>query len=158
MTWWRRRLFDPVLALLRRGIAPRALAWALALGAGIGIFPVLGVSTLALTGLALLLRLTLPAIQLVNYLVAPLQLLLIIPFMRLGERLVGAPPLPMTIEQGLDILAGGALQAIKVLSSAIVHAALGWLVVMPPVIWLLYRVLRAALERTAAHLAPLAPG
>jgi uncharacterized protein (DUF2062 family) len=150
--WWRRTLVDPLLALLRQGVAPRALALAVALGAGIGIFPVLGISTLALTGLALPLRLNLPAIQLVNYLVSPLQLLLIIPFLRLGEWLLGAPPLPMTLEQGIGMLSNGILQAVSALSGAIVHAAAGWFAVMPLVILLLYRVLAVIMESAARKL------
>ena len=140
MNWWRRRVVAPITALLRKGIEPRSLALALALGCGVGVFPVLGVSTLALTGLALWLRLNLPAIQLVNYLVAPFQLLLIIPFLRAGESLLGRPHLPMTIDQGLAIMRKGLWQAVEVLSGAIVHAALAWCVIMPVVIWLLYRI------------------
>jgi uncharacterized protein (DUF2062 family) len=150
--WWRRTLLDPLLALLRQGVAPRALALAVALGAGIGIFPVLGVSTLALTGLALPLRLNLAAIQLVNYLVSPVQLLLIIPFLRLGEWLLGAPRLPMTLEQGMGMLDQGILQAIGTLSGAIVHAAVGWFAVMPLAILLLYRVLSVIMENAARKL------
>jgi uncharacterized protein (DUF2062 family) len=151
-TWWQRKLFDPLLALLRQGVAPRALALAVALGAGIGIFPVLGVSTLALTGLALPLRLNLPAIHLVNYLVTPLQLLLIIPFLRLGEWLLGAPPLPMTLDQGIGILSHGPLQALSTLSGAILHSAVGWFAVIPLTILLLYRVLSQVMESAARKL------
>jgi uncharacterized protein (DUF2062 family) len=147
--WWRRRLIDPLLGLLRQGVAPRSLALALSLGAGVGIFPVLGVSTLALTALALPLRLNLPAIQLINYLVSPLQLLLIIPFLRLGERLLGAPRLPMTLEQGTAILSQGITHALTTLSGAIVHAAVGWFALMPLVMLLLYRVLALLMEKMA---------
>ncbi len=151
-TWWRRRLLDPLLALLRQGVAPRSLALAVTLGAGIGIFPVLGISTLVLTALALPLRLNLPAIQLVNYAVSPLQLLLIIPFLRLGETLLGAPRLPMTLEQGLAILASGISQALVTLSGAIFHAAVGWFVVMPLTLLMLYRVLASLMENAARKL------
>ena len=111
----KRRLVDPVLALLRQGLSPRELALSLSFGAGVGIFPVLGVSTPLLTGIALWMRLNLPAIQLVNYLASPLQLLLIIPFVRVGEALTGAPPQPLSVSAGMDMLAGGVLQAIVVL-------------------------------------------
>lgn len=151
-SWWRRRLLDPLLALLRQGVEPRLLALAVTLGAGIGIFPVLGVSTIALTGLALPLRLNLPAIQLVNYAVSPLQLLLIIPFLRLGEMLLGAPPLPMTLEQGLGILSTGIGHALATLSGAIFHAAAGWVAVMPLSMLLLYRVLVILMENAARKL------
>jgi uncharacterized protein (DUF2062 family) len=81
------------------GVTPRELALCLALGTAIGLIPVLGVSTLLCALAALLLGLNMAAIQLVNYLLAPLQIILIIPLLRLGERIVGAPPFPVTIDR-----------------------------------------------------------
>jgi len=126
-----RRLVAPLLALLRQGVTPRELALSLALGATIGLIPVLGVSSALCALAALLLRLNMPAIQLVNYLLTPLQLLLIIPLLRFGEWLVGAPPYPVTLESGLALLSQGVINAVQVLAMAIAHATLGWLVLAP---------------------------
>lgn len=150
--WLRRRVIEPILGLLRQGLAPSQLALSLAFGLGIGIFPVLGVSTPLLTVIALAMRLNLPAIQLVNYLASPLQLLLIIPFVRVGERLLGAAPQPLTVSAGLELLAQGAMRAVVILSDAIVHAALGWIAIGPVLIFLLYRAFLPLLERAAARL------
>jgi len=150
----RRKLVDPILGLLRQGLAPRELALCLALGTGIGLFPVLGISTPLLAVIALAQRLNLAAIQLVNYLIYPLQLLLIIPFVRLGEALTGAPRQPLTIEAGLGLIADGVWNAVVTLWDAIVHAALGWLVVGPLGIYLLYRLLVPMLARAAHSLKP----
>jgi uncharacterized protein (DUF2062 family) len=87
-----RRLFEPILQLLRQGITPEKIALSLALGVGLGIFPVLGVATIVCTVLALALRLSLPTIQIANYAASPVQLLLIIPFVRVGEHLLPRPP------------------------------------------------------------------
>jgi uncharacterized protein (DUF2062 family) len=154
----RRRVVEPILGLLRQGLAPRDLALCLALGAGVGMFPVLGVSTPALTVIALWQRLNLAAIQLVSWLVGPLQVAMIIPFMRLGERLVGAAPQPLTVEAGLAILADGALQAIVTLWDAIVHAAVGWILIGPAFIYVLYRLLIPVLERALSRLESAPPG
>ncbi|MFO1425993.1 MAG: DUF2062 domain-containing protein [Steroidobacteraceae bacterium] len=148
----RDRLLTPLLALLRDGLGPRELALSLAFGIGVGIFPVLGVSTPALAALALALRLNVAAIQLVNYAVAPLQLLLIIPFVRVGEHLLGHAPQPLTVSAGMAILARGALQAVVVLWDAIVHAALRWIVIGPALIVGLYRVFVPLLARVARRL------
>ncbi len=156
--WLRRRIVDPVLGLLRQGLAPGQLALSLAFGFGVGIFPVLGVSTPLLTGIALGMRLNLPAIQLVNYLVSPLQLLLIIPFVRVGERLLGVAPQPLTVSAGLEILAKGVAQAVVILWDAIVHAALGWIVIGPLLIYVLYRAMLPLLERAAARMQAPAGG
>jgi uncharacterized protein (DUF2062 family) len=145
----RRRIVEPILALLRQGISPEKLALSLAFGFGLGIFPVFGATTLLCAVAAVALRLNLPAIQLVNYLTSPVQLVLIIPFVRVGEHLVGAPPQPLTIKAGLALLAAGVLNAVSELRGAIVHAMIGWLLIGPVVIYVLYRVLRPVLARAA---------
>jgi len=152
LRWLRGALLEPLLVLLRQGTSPTKLALSLAFGIGLGVFPVLGLSTILCTVAALALRLNLPAIQLVNYAAAPLQLLLIIPFVRVGEHLLGAPPEPLSIEAGLALLAAGVLRAVHVLWGAILHAALGWIAVGPVAIVLLYLFIRPLLERAAARL------
>jgi uncharacterized protein (DUF2062 family) len=146
----RRRLVTPVLDLLRQGVTPEKLALSLAFGLGIGIFPVLGVSTVLCTVLAIAFRLNLPAIQMVNYLASPLQLALIIPFVRVGEHLLGLKEQPLSIKEGFRIMAQGVWHAIVTLWDAIVHAALGWIVIGPLLIYALYRLLRPILARAAA--------
>ena len=69
---------------LRQGVSPRRLALTLALGFAIGCLPVVGITTLLCAGLALALRLNLPAITAANYVVMPLQVALIVPFVRMG--------------------------------------------------------------------------
>lgn len=147
--FFRRRLVDPIIELLRQGVTPDKIALSLAFGLGLGIFPVLGVSTILCTIVALMLRLNLPAIQLVNYLAAPLQLVLIIPFVRVGEHLLQLAPQPLSISEGFRILATGVVNAVVILWDAIVHAALGWIVTGPLIIYGLYRLFRPLLTRAA---------
>jgi len=135
----RRRLVDPIIELLRQGVTPERIALSLAFGIGLGIFPVLGVSTILCTAVAIALRLNLPAIQLVNYLAAPVQLALIIPFVRLGERALGTAPQPLSISEGFRLMGIGIVHAVTVLWDAIVHAALGWTLAGPALIFVLYR-------------------
>lgn len=146
------RLIAPLLALLKQGLSPRELALCIALGAGIGLFPVLGVSTPLLTIIALARKLNLAAIQLVSYALSPIQLVLIIPFMRLGEWAVGATPQPMTIAAGMEILSTGILEAIITLWDAIIHATVGWLILGPLAIYVTYRLLIPLLERASQSL------
>ena len=95
MTWWQRRVVAPVVAQLRQGITPEQIALTLALGGVLGIFPILGATTALCAVAGIWLRLNQPLIQLVNYLVYPVQILLLIPFYRAGERLFGAEPVPI---------------------------------------------------------------
>jgi uncharacterized protein (DUF2062 family) len=148
-----KRLVTPLLALLRQGVTPRELALSVALGTALGLIPVLGVSTALCALAALLLRLNMPAIQVVNYLLAPLQLILIIPLLRFGELLLGAPRFPVTLESAVELLGADALNAIQVLATAIAHATLGWLVLAPLLAVALYR----GLEPVFRHLRQEAP-
>jgi uncharacterized protein (DUF2062 family) len=152
----KRRLTDPILELLRQGVTPEKIALSLAFGLGLGIFPVLGIPTILCTVAALAFRLNLPAIQLVNYLTAPIQLALIIPFVRLGEHLLQLAPQPLSIAAGFEILARGVVHAVIVLWDAIVHAALGWIVVGPVLIYALYRIFRPLLAHAAQIRLPVA--
>jgi uncharacterized protein (DUF2062 family) len=141
-----RRFVVPLLALLKQGVTPGKLALSLALGTTIGLIPVLGVSTALCALAALILKLNMPAIQLVNYLLTPLQLVLIIPQLRFGELLLNAPRYPVTLESGLALLSHGAINAVQVLATAIVHATLGWLVLAPLLVFILYRGLEPVLR------------
>ena len=147
--FFQRRLVSPLLQLLRQGVTPEKLALSVALGAIVAVVPVLGVSTVVCALLALWLRLNMPAIQIVNYLLTPVQLLLIIPFLRFGETLAGAPRYPVTLDSGLALLSHGILRAVRILWDAIVHAALGWLVLAPLSAAILYVVLRHVFRRFA---------
>jgi uncharacterized protein (DUF2062 family) len=149
----KRRILDPILELLRQGVTPEKLAMSLAFGLGIGIFPVLGVPTVLCTIVSIVFRLNLPAIQLVNYLAAPIQLALIIPFVRLGEHLLNLAPQPLSISDGFGLMASGVVHAVVVLWDAIVHAALGWIVTGPLLIYGLYRVFRPLLVSAAGVMA-----
>ena len=81
-----RRVVERVLGLLRTGLTPRELAWSTAAGLVLGVLPMPGITTLLGLGVALLFGLNQPALQLANYLAYPLQLVLLVPFFRMGGR------------------------------------------------------------------------
>ena len=154
--FFRRRVATPLLQLLRQGVTPEKLALSVALGTIVSVIPVLGVSTILCALLAVWLRLNMPAIQIVNYLLTPLQLVLIIPFLRFGEQLAGAPRFKVTLESGLALLSHGIVNAVRILWDAIVHATLGWLVLAPFAAVLLYFIFRLLFRRLAPTRAPVA--
>ncbi len=108
--WLHRRLLEPLLALLRAGLSPRRLALCIAIAIVVGNIPILGVSTILCAFIALIFRLNFPAIQLVQAAMAPSQLLLIIPFVRLGEWMLGAPRQIVSVKAGLALLSQGVWQ------------------------------------------------
>lgn len=89
------RLLEPVTRLLKAGVTPERLAWSLAVGAVVGVNPLLGSTTVAALGVAMLLRLNVIATQVSNHLLYPLELLLFPVFVQLGSLLFGTPALPL---------------------------------------------------------------
>lgn len=148
-----RLIVDPLLKFLRAGISPKRLALCVALGVVVGNIPILGVSSILCAAIAFALRLNLAAIQLVQAFMAPSQLLLIIPFVRLGEWLLHAPHQAISIEEGSALISRGIGQAIVILRDAILHAGIGWVVVAPAATYLLYILLSPAFARAAVRLA-----
>lgn len=137
-----------VATWLVQGITPRRLAFTLALGFAIGCIPVVGIPTFACVVLALALRLNLPAIQAANYLVMPLQLVLIVPFVRLGGWLMSSGSNP-TVKAGA-LLNSSPLKLLSQLSSLTGHAMLAWLVVAVPAVLLMTLMLTVVLRRIPA--------
>ncbi len=147
--FFRRRIVRPVIELLRQGVTPEKMALSLALGIAIGVFPVLGTSTAICALVAFVWRLNLPAIQLVNYFVYPLQIALLIPFFRAGERLFGAEHLPLSITQILAMVHASFWGATRFLWTTIWHAAVAWCLIAPVFVALAYVVLVVLLRRIA---------
>jgi uncharacterized protein (DUF2062 family) len=89
----------PLLRLLRGGVTPRRLAWSLALGMMIGINPTVGITTVLLILIAWMFRLSQTASQLGMHAMAPLHVLLFLPFIQAGVYLFHTRKLPFTRQQ-----------------------------------------------------------
>jgi len=151
--WLHRWLLEPLLTLLRQGISPRRLALCVAIAVVVGNIPILGVSTILCSFIALIFRLNLPAIQLAQAAMAPTQILLIIPFVRLGEWIVRAPPQVVSIKAALALMSqDGVWHAVVVLRDAILHAGLAWALTAPFCVYLIHRLLTPVFERMAAQI------
>jgi len=81
--------------LLRQGTSAHELSLTIVLGFTLGTIPVFGFITALCVAIALWLKLNVPLAVGVLYMVMPLQILLFIPFIRLGEFLFSIPQLPL---------------------------------------------------------------
>ena len=130
------KLRERLAAWLKDESSTEKLAVSLALGAVLGIFPVLGIPTFLCGAAAAVWRLNFPALQLMNYLVYPLQLVLLWPFVRFGSALFG-------VSHGLRGLAG--------LLAMALHTTAAWFCFAVPAGFLLYlglhRLLRWQMAR-----------
>jgi uncharacterized protein (DUF2062 family) len=93
------RVLRPLLRQLRTGVTPRRLAWSLALGLVIGINPTIGLTTFVVVLLAWFFGLNQLASQIGLQAVAPLHLLLFVPFIEIGVHLFHTGRLPLSQQQ-----------------------------------------------------------
>jgi uncharacterized protein (DUF2062 family) len=145
--FFKRRIVDPIVRLLRQGISPEKVGLGLACGVVIGIFPVVGVTTVLCTIVAVVFRLNLPAIQLVNYLVYPLQFALLIPFFHFGDWLFGVEPLPFSAQELVALFKADFWGAIRQLWDTTLRAIVAWSLVCLPAVAALYFAFTPLLRR-----------
>ncbi len=133
---------------LRRGVSPRRLALTLALGFAVGCIPLLGIPTVICALLALVFRLSHPAIQAANFAAMPLQVVLLVPLARLGRWLV-----PMHRAAGRetgDLLHRSALHLAAWMGGLAGQALLAWLLMAVPAVILLTLALTRFFEQVPA--------
>jgi uncharacterized protein (DUF2062 family) len=147
MSRWRTASRNQIAGWLRTGVSPRRLALTLALGFAIGCLPVIGIPTALCIGVAFLLRLNVPAIQAANYLAMPLQLTLMIPFVRLGGWMFSSGE-QQSLERAL--LHGSPMQMLFASGSAASQALAGWLVIAGPMVLVMTVALTAVFQRVPA--------
>jgi uncharacterized protein (DUF2062 family) len=159
--WAYRRVALPIFALLRMGASPQKLAWSIAAGLLIGINPILGSTTVFCLAAAFLLRLNVAASQLANHVVYPLQLLLIIPFIRLGDVVFHTGPIPFSARTLIHAARANPIALTRQLWQWEWHAFLLWLclaaVAVPTIALAITPLLRRLLTRVEHHQYPILP-
>jgi uncharacterized protein (DUF2062 family) len=145
----RRYLFDPVAAQLRQGTTPEKIVLSIVVGASLSVFPVLGVTTSLCVLAGMLLRLNHPVMQLVNYLVYPLQLALIFVFIRVGESVFRAPRLPFSVSELSARFHASPVLFFREFAVTLIYGAVAWLIIVPPVALMVYFALRPVVRAVA---------
>ena len=142
--WFRCHVLRPLLRALRGGVTPRRLAWSLALGMVVGINPSVGLTTLIVVLVAWMFGLSKLASLIGTHVVAPLHLLLFIPFIELGVYLFRTRKLPMDRKQ-LERLSHHPLRLLHEIWQWEWHALIVWGALAGVVMPLLALYLRRAL-------------
>ena len=145
--WLHQKVVIPILDLLRQGITPEKIALSIALGVVLGVFPMLGSTTILCAGVAILLRLNLPAVQLVNFLAYPLQLILFLPLLKAGSRIAKAAPVTVSLKQVFGMMQSDMSGLIHLLWGATLGAVLIWLLLAPVAVAAIYFTLTPVLRR-----------
>ena len=138
-----------LIGWLKSGLAPRQLAFTLALGFAIGCIPLLGVTTAICAALALILRLNMPVIQAANWVAMPLQFVLLIPFLKLGQWIFPGKPIAFNPAQLLGQIQAAPWQVFQQMSGLFGHALLAWLLTAGPALVLMTILLTPLMHRVS---------
>lgn len=135
---------------LRRGITPHQLALTVAVASALALFPMLGTTTLLCLGAGALLRLNHPLMQLVNYAMSGLQLLLLLPLWKAGEW-IGAPHLSLSLAELKSRVDAAPWQSLRDFGGILLGGIGIWALCAPLWIGVVYVAMRPLLKLLAAR-------
>jgi len=116
------------------GLTPFQLALTISFGVTLGLFPFIGLTSVLCFIFAFIFRLNIIVIQLVNWLVAPLQLIMLVPFYQLGNYFSINLFKTEVIKLEIELFAQNAfLQKIISLLNSQISAILGWVIICVPI-------------------------
>lgn len=144
---FKKKITDPLIAFLRQGLSPEMISRTIASGLLLGTIPVPGTSTLLCTSLSVAFRMNFALIQLVNYLVFPLQLLLFVPFYNIASRITGQAIFSRITEITKQLTGRNWQEASTDLLLLMGTSTMVWLLIMFPVSLLIYFILKPVLTR-----------
>jgi uncharacterized protein (DUF2062 family) len=149
--FWHRWLVDPVLHQMTQGVSPHKISLTIAVGSALALFPILGTTTWLCVFAGIILGLNQAIIQGVNALCTFAYFPLIVFFVRFGDSLAGTPPSSVNIPLMISLFTHHPGDFFRQFGVTALHAILGWAVVAPvwiPVVYLLaLRPLKAASHR-----------
>jgi uncharacterized protein (DUF2062 family) len=132
-------VINPFNRFLKTGLSPEKLAQSFSFGVILGLMPLPG-SSLTCTIASFLFRLNFGAIQLINYMVAPLQLVLLIPFYKAGAAITGSEVMKGTLNDITERFKSDLWGMLYELGSTAVAAVALWVVISVPLGIVLYRI------------------
>ena len=119
-------------ALFKQGLSPKELSQSLIVSGLISTIPILGVSTFMITSVSLKRKLNLPVMISLSYLMWPIQILLIIPFIRIGEFIFSVPRNHHTAEEIISSFQNSFFQTLSQLSFELLCGLGGWFLTAVP--------------------------
>jgi len=148
--FFRRRVAGPILGQLRQGVSPKKLALSVALGVALGLFPLIGTTTVLCVLAGYCLGLNQVSLQLVNQLMWPFQVPLVLFFVRAGEKIFGAEAVPLAPAALTQEFMAGPMLFLKSYGMAGVHGVTAWALAAPLLAATVYVVLAPLFHRAAA--------
>ena len=138
--WNFRALKSKTVALFKQGLTPIELTQSILVAALFSIIPILGVTTILLTAFSLKRKLNLPIMIAISYLAWPLQILMIIPFINIGEYFFSVPQSHHSVEEIIASFKDSFFGTLSQLSFELLCGFGGWLLTAVPFFTFVYLV------------------
>lgn len=153
-----RRLFEPIKQKIlipfriipREGFTPEKMALSVTIGIIAGLFPVIGFTTMLGIVLTAAFRQNLALVQSVSWLLSLVQLLLIIPLMRMGAMLWNQENINITIGQIELAFQPGILSGLQTIGVFHLYGILAWIILAIPISAFSYYALLIAFRKRLA--------
>jgi len=141
-----KKYWEKFKELFKQGITPKQLALSITVATVVSLFPIFGISTIILTALAVRLKLNLPIMIALSYIVEPIKAILFIPFINIGESLMGTEHTLLTFEAIKASYALSFWSTMKSLSYELLCGFMGWVITIVPASILFYFLLKKVLK------------
>ena len=138
--WNFRALKTKTIALFKQGLTPIELTQSILVAALFSIIPILGVTTILLTAFSLKRKLNLPIMIAISYLAWPLQILMIIPFINIGEYFFSIPQSHHSVEEIIASFQESFFGTLSQISFELLCGFGGWLLTAVPFFIVIYLV------------------
>lgn len=136
------KIKDVLYQQLKQGATAEGLALTCAVGIALALFPALGTTTALCIAVGTAMKLNQPTLQMINYVLAPIQLILIPVFLKLGAWIFGIPAVSVNPKTMIAEFFEAPAQFLADYGIAGLLGIVAWSLVMPIVAYIAYRFLR----------------
>lgn len=147
-----RWIVRPILNQLKQGTSPKELAWTIALGTTLGIFPIMGSTSLVCFIAGYFFKLNQAILHLFKSLTYPIHLAMILVYIRLGQKLNGVPLLKLSIPEMMGQFKDDPAQFARDFGMAALYGIEAWAISAIFLIPLLYFISLPLLQKITARL------
>jgi uncharacterized protein (DUF2062 family) len=145
--WGDRKLLLPIKKSLIKGTSVEKLSVSLALGLIIGLIPLYGFTTLIVAIAALILRQNFIVMQVTHFIVQPLQLLMLIPFLKIGDSLFLKTEYAFTLNQYIGLFKSDFWGTMADYWMVNLSAILIWFIISVPLFIICYFMFKRLISR-----------
>jgi uncharacterized protein (DUF2062 family) len=138
--WNFRALKSKTVTLFKQGLTPIQLTQSILVAALFSIVPIIGITTILLTILSLKRKLNLPIMIAISYIMWPIQLLMIIPFINIGEFIFSIPQSNHSAQEIIASFQSSFFGTLSQLSFELLCGFGGWLLTAVPFFTVIYLV------------------